>query len=195
MKSFFSNLDPESIFRHILWSAVFIIVCAYISIDVIVPAITKYKGQAFMNDSAKASLAQVSQTEKELRAKIDSIKKENKQSLVDFHRDVQASDISRALSPFFVNLNVTQVGFKIDKKNNIKETTYELKGLSPNISYITDVAINLRKSHIFANISFPVSIKSRGKMLAFTYTIVVFQGVFDFKSLKTEPVILKLGKL
>ncbi|PAF43283.1 hypothetical protein [Helicobacter sp. 11S02629-2] len=191
MKSFFNNIDPESIFRHILWSAVFIIICAYICIDIIVPAIAKYKGQAFMNDSAKVSLAQVSQIEKDLHAKIELIKSQNAQALKDFHRNVQARDIKKALNPFFVNLNVTQVGFKIDPKNNVKETTYEISGTSPNINYITDMAINLRKSHIFANASFPVSIKSRGKMLDFTYTVVVFQGVFNFRALKTHPVVLK----
>ncbi|RDU72503.1 hypothetical protein CQA66_04095 [Helicobacter aurati] len=161
----FKEVEPDNIFRHFIWSILFISGTAYYTNTYIMPETRHYKEQLRFNQVTQSTLEQTRTINEQAQKKVNSLADTNSQELKVFSGSLNEATIRKIIQPGFLKINVRKLGEKNIPQDQLKKIQYSISGevAASNLSYVLDIIPRLQSKHISAILDLPLSLKKNTK--------------------------------
>lgn len=175
------EVEPDIIFRHIVWSVLFVAAVAYyINIDII-PNITAYKEQVRFTRVTQNVLDSTKAVRDNAQAKINAFSGENYEQIKVFSGVISESTILKSLPKGFLRINVKKIKEELIPQDQLKKQFYAINGEVGinNLALIFDIIPKLHGKNISAILELPFVIqKTKKGNLAFEVRIAITQSTY-----------------
>ncbi|TLE01461.1 hypothetical protein LS73_001315 [Helicobacter muridarum] len=160
----FNEVEPDIIFRHLVWSVLFITGTGYYINNYIMSESNQYKEQIRHNRVTQSTLEQTRSINEDAKKKINSISR-NAQKLDTFSISTNAAGIHKIVQQGFLKINVKRIGEENIPQNQLKKTKYSIDGEVGinNLSLILDIVPKLQAQNVSATLELPLFLKKNAK--------------------------------
>lgn len=180
----FKDAEPDVIFRHIVWSVLFVSAVAYyINID-IMPNVETYKEQVRFTRVTQNVLDSAKAVRDSMQKKIYAFSDGNYEKIKTFNGVINESIIRKNLPKGFLRINVKKTDEKLIPQEQLKKQFYVIAGevRINNLSLILDIVSNLRTKNISATLELPFVVqKTKKGNLSFELNIAITQSTYKSK--------------
>lgn len=175
------DVEPDIIFRHIVWSVLFIAAVAYyINVD-IMPNVDSYKEQVRFTRVTQDVLASTKAVRDNAQAKINAFSGANHEKIKVFNGVINESVIRKNLPKGFLRINVKKMGEEIIPQDQLKKQFYAITGEVGinNLALILDIVPKLHAKNISAILELPFVVqKTKKGNLSFELRIAITQSTY-----------------
>ena len=175
------DVEPDIIFRHIVWSVLFVAAVAYyINLDIL-PNVEAYKDQVRFTRVTQGILDSTKAVRDNAQAKIDAFSGQNYEQIKVFSGTISESMILKSLPKGFLRVNVKKIKEELIQQEQLKKQFYAIKGEVGinNLALIFDIIPKLQDKSISAILELPFVIQKTNKgNLAFEVRIAITQSTY-----------------
>ena len=122
------NVEPDIIFRHFVWSVLFIASVAYYINTHIMPNIAIYKEQVRFTRVTQMTLEQNRAVNKDAKSRVQSFSNINHETLQVFGKQINEATLKKYLPKGFLNINVKKTRDEFIKEDQLKKTYFTIYG-------------------------------------------------------------------
>lgn len=176
------DIEPEVVFKSVLWTIFIVIFIAYFVNTHILPAIYMYKNQQHNNNSSNVVLSQIKSIYNTEEINLNTITNNNKDVLNVFYARANTGIIEKMLQKHFSKISITQLKEADNEELNIKEIRYQIKGESNSVEKIIGIPNILQDNNISAVLTLPLTIHKKVKnsdILSFVVHISVTKSTYN----------------
>lgn len=175
------DVEPDIIFRHIVWSVLFVVaVVYYINVD-IMPHVETYKEQVRFTRVTQDVLANTRAVRDNAQAKIDAFSGKNREKIKVFNGVINEAVIRKNLPKGFLRINVKKTGEDLIPKDQLKQQFYMITGEVGinNLSLILDIIPKLHANNMSAILELPFVVqKTKKGNLSFELHLAITQSTY-----------------
>lgn len=175
------NVEPDIIFRHFVWSVLFIASVAYYINTHIMPNIAIYKEQVRFTRVTQMTLEQTRAVNKDAKSRVQSFSNINHETLQVFGKQINEATLKKYLPKGFLNINVKKTRDEFIKEDQLKKTYFTIYGEteSNNLPLILSIVPKLQEKKISVVFELPFNLKKNSKNnLEFNLNIAVTQSTY-----------------
>ncbi len=177
----FKDVEPDVIFRHLVWSVLFVSAVAYYINVYILPHIESYKEQVRFTRVTREVLENTKAINTNAQSRVNAFSNSNYEKLKVFGGNINESVIRKNLPKGFLRLNVKKLREEVIPKDQLKKQFYSISGEVGinNLTLILDIVPTLHKKNMSAILELPLSLKKTPKgNLAFSIQIAITQSTY-----------------
>ncbi len=178
---FLKDTEPDIIFRHFIWSVLFIAAVAYYINTYILPNVEDYKEQVRFTRVTSEVLENTKAINLNAQSQVNSFSDSNYEKLKVFGGNINESIIKKNLPKGFLRINVKKIGEKVIPQDQLKKQFYSINGEVSinNLSLVFDIVPTLHTKNISAILELPLSLKKTPKgNLSFETKIAITQSTY-----------------
>ncbi len=179
----FKDVEPDIIFRHFVWSVLFIAACAFYINNQILPNVGSYKEQMRFNRVSQVTLEQTRAINESVESKVNSFSIDDKQKLWGSPLIVNEKFLRDNMPRGFLKLAISKKGEEDIAKDKIRKKFYGISGevsLSKS-SLILDIVPTLHEKGVNAVLELPLKIKKNAKgNLDFVANISIVESTYKY---------------
>ena len=175
------EVEPDIIFRHFVWSVLFVASVAYYTNNYIMPSVNTYKDQKRQTRVSEQTLEQTRAINANAKSKIDAFSGENYKQLAVFSGKINEALIQKNLPKGFLKINVKKLNEEVIPEEQLKKTHFSISGeVKPqNLNLVHQIVPKLHEKNISAIFELPFWLKKTAKgNLAFSLGIAITQSTY-----------------
>lgn len=176
------DVEPDIIFRHIVWSVLFVAAVAYYVNIEIMPNVAAYKEQVRFTRVTQSVLASTKAVRDNAQEKINAFSGENYEQIKVFTGVINEAMIRKNLPKGFLRINVKKTKEEMISEEQLKKQFYVISGEVGinNLALIFDIIPKLHDKSISAILELPFIIqKTKKGNLAFEMSIAITQSTYN----------------
>lgn len=176
------HVEPDIIFRHLVWSVLFVASVAYYINTYILPNIADYKEQMRFTRVTQNTLMQTRAVNKDAQSRVNAFSDVNREKLQVFSGNVNEAVIRKFLPKGFLRINVKKSKEEFIPQDQLKKVFYSINGeVSPNnLRLILDIVPKLHDKNVSAILELPLRIQKTAKgNLMFESNIAITQSTYN----------------
>lgn len=175
------DVEPDIIFRHLVWSVLFVAAVAYYINMYIMPNVAAYKEQVRFTRVTQSVLDSTRAIHESAKTKIDAFSGENYDQIKVFSGTINESVIRKNLPKGFIKINVKKTNEELIPQDQLKKQYYAISGEVGvnNLALILDIVPKLHEKNVSAILELPFVIQTTKKgNLAFEIRIAITQSTY-----------------
>ena len=178
----FKDVEPDNIFRHLVWSVIFVIATIYYANTYIVPNSNQYKEQVRFNRVTEDTLKQTRAINEEAKMKVDTFSSANSTKLGAFSGSLSEAEMRKIIQKDFIALNISKLREKLIPKDHLKQIQYSVSGevAINDLFSVLQIVPRLHAKHISAIVDLPLSLKKNTKgNIEFSLGVSITQSTYS----------------
>ncbi|RDU60078.1 hypothetical protein [Helicobacter sp. MIT 14-3879] len=180
----FNDVEPNAIFRHLVWSVLFIASTAYYINTYILPHANQYKEQLHFNRITQSTLQQTRVINENARNTVNAFSSSNNQKLQVFSGSLNENAMRKIIQQGFLKINVRKIGEKNIPQDQLKQIQYSVSGevATNNLFLILQIIPRLHEKYISAILDLPLSLKKNARgNIDFSLGFSIMQSTYSHK--------------
>ncbi len=175
------DVEPDVIFRHLVWSVLFVAAVAYYINMYIMPNVEAYKEQVRFTRVTQSVLASTKAVRDNAQATINAFSGSNYDQIKVFSSAINEAIIRKNLPKGFLRINVKKIHEELIPQDQLKKQYYAISGEVGinNLKLILDIVPKLHEKNVSAILELPFIVQKTAKgNLAFELRIAITQSTY-----------------